>query len=101
MSERVHLVIDGVDKARYQELAAREGKSLSVWLREAAEQRYRAAQGTRALTTPADLDAFFAECDARETGTEPDWSVHKKVIEESMSHGLPATAGPARKRRRR
>jgi hypothetical protein len=100
MSERVHLVIDGADKARYQEVAAREGKSLSVWLREAAEQRYLAAQGTRALATPAHLDAFFAECDARETGTEPDWSVHKKVIEESMSHGLPA-ARPARKGGRR
>lgn len=89
MSDRVHLLIDEGDKARYQEVAAREGKSLSVWLREAAEQRYRAAVGERALRSREELDAFFAECDAREMGREPDWDVHKRVIEESIT-GVPS-----------
>ncbi len=101
VSDRVHLLIDEGDKARYRDVATREGKSLSVWLREAAEQRYRATVGERALSSRADLEAFFAECGARERGTEPDWSLHKRVIEESLGDSLGTGARQPSKRKGR
>ncbi len=39
MSERIHIVVDAADKERYRRQAAREGKTLSDWLREAAAEK--------------------------------------------------------------
>lgn len=69
----------------------REGKSLAAWLRDAAEARIRTASAERDLRSVDDLRSFFEECDERETGTEPDWSEHRKVIERSRRQGLEAT----------
>ena len=101
MSDRVHVLIDEADKERYREIAAREGKSLSVWLREAAEEKYRAAAGARVLTSRGDLESFFDRCDATEVGREPDWAVHRRVIEESIAAGNPPIAAPDRPKRGR
>lgn len=38
--------------------------------------------------TQDDLEDFFASCDAREEGTEPDWEEHLQVIERSRRSGL-------------
>jgi hypothetical protein len=86
------------EKARYQEAARREGKTLSLWLREAAEEKYRASAGKRSLATREELQAFWAECDARHAGEgpEPDWEVHKAHIEAArMSPFNPMTVVPA------
>ena len=91
MTTRVHILIDEADKARYRQQAEREGKSLGAWLREAAEERLRASQEHRSLRTRAELEGFFAECDAREPDREPDWAEHRAVIERSRGQGLEVT----------
>lgn len=78
MTERIHLVLDAAEKERFRRLAARKGKTLSAWVRDAA--RFRAAVEARAgLETEEDLRRFFDECDARESGLEPDWEVVSKA----------------------
>lgn len=88
MAERVHIVLGRAEKERYRQMAAREGKTLSEWLRAAAEER-AARAASRKLETEGALRQFFAECDAREAGRgpEPDWTEHRKTIERSMSSG--------------
>lgn len=87
MTERIHIAVDPIDKDRYRQTAEREGKTLSVWLREAAEEKWRAAEERRGLATREDLEAFFARCRERELGREPDWPSHLAVIEESKTSG--------------
>jgi hypothetical protein len=92
MAERIHIVLSRSEKERYRQMAAREGKTLSEWLRAAADERAaKAAPGK--LDSDEALRAFFAECDAREAGRgpEPDWEEHKKNIERSMSSGATDT----------
>jgi hypothetical protein len=91
MASRIHVLLDEAEKARYRRQAQREGKSLGAWLREAAEDRLRAAAGTRDLRSRAELGQFFAECDRREAGTEPDWHDHRHLIERSRLNGLDVT----------
>jgi hypothetical protein len=91
MATRIHIPIDEADKARYRLQAEREGKSLAGWLREAAEDRIRAAGAVRQLRTVASLESFFRECDERETKPEPDWADHRKVIAQSRTEGLDVT----------
>ena len=77
---RIHFVVKEPDKARYQNQARRENKSLGAWLREAAEEKLATATRSDRFTLN-DLRRFNAECDARETGKqEPDWEVHKRTI---------------------
>lgn len=84
MPERIHLVLSAAEKERYRLAAARVGVSLSEWLRQAAEERAAAEAEAVALETIDQLRAFFAACDARETGTEPDWEVQRELLEASM-----------------
>lgn len=82
MSARIQVLADPSDKARWREQAAREGKSLGAWIREAAEEKYVASRARRRLRTVSDLQRFFAECDAMEgESAEPEWEEHKRVIE--------------------
>ena len=91
MTERIHIVVDRAEKERFRRLAAREGKTLSEWLRDAARERVAAAREAGALETTSGLRSFFAECDARERGQEPDWQVHREVIERSIGEGTAGT----------
>ena len=91
MVSRVHVLLDDAEKARYRAQAAREGKSLGAWLRAAAEDRLRAAAMHRDLRTRGSLEQFFAECDERESGREPDWDEHREVIERSRVGRLDVT----------
>lgn len=84
MKDRIHFVVDPADKERFRQQAAREGKTLSTWLREAAMEKLT-KEGNPDLDSVEELRAFFADCDRREQGTEPDWEEHRKVIERSMS----------------
>lgn len=62
--------------------------SLSGWLRAAAREKLLGS-GPPSLTAVSELRAFFAECDQREAGREPDWDAHRRVIEASKSPGAP------------
>jgi len=90
MSTRVQVVMDEVEREAFRRAAAREGLSLSDWLRRAARERLQAA-GPPRLRSSEDLRAFFEECRARETGSEPDWHEHRAAIEESRASGRPRT----------
>ena len=90
MSTRIHIVVDEEEKERFRRRAARENMSLSAWLRAAARERLGREDGPD-LDTPDRLDAFFAACDEREEGTEPDWADHRRTIERSLSDGNAAT----------
>lgn len=90
MATRIHLVLDETDKARYRSQAAREGKSLGAWLREAADEKLRAAAARADLRDRAELTRFFEACDARETEREPDWEEQKALIARSRTEGLDA-----------
>jgi hypothetical protein len=87
VTERIHLVVDRAEKERFRRLAEREGKTLSAWLRDAANARATASQTDVALNDAAALRAFFAACDQREHGREPDWESHLDVIDRSRSAG--------------
>jgi hypothetical protein len=89
MSDRIHIAVEATDKERYRQIAEREGKTLSVWLREAAEEKWGAAQPRQPLASRADLEAFFDKCDESEPGEEPDWDAHRRVIEESIARSTP------------
>ena len=89
MTDRLHIVVDQAEKERFREVAAREGKTLSEWVRDAAREKAAAAGEGRLLETVEALEAFFSECDAREAGREPDWESHRAVIERSISSGSP------------
>lgn len=86
VTERIHIVVGREEKERFRRLAAREGRSLSDWLREAARER-AAARGEAQLEDEASLRKFFDACDRREEGREPDWEVHREVIERSIGPG--------------
>lgn len=92
MPERIHLVLTREEKELYRRMAVREGKSLSEWLRAAAEER-AAGAAPRRLDSPQALREFFAACDAREAGQgpEPDWEQHEQVIERSTLSGAADT----------
>ena len=87
MTERIHIVVGRDEKERYRQVAARAGKSLSEWVREAAEEKAAAALAERALESADELRAFFEECDRRETGREPDWEAHRATIIGSITGG--------------
>lgn len=84
MPSRIHLIVDREEKERYRRQAEREGKSLSGWLREAARAKLAEASQDRDIETLDELREFFAECDRREQGREPDWPEHRRMIERSM-----------------
>jgi hypothetical protein len=87
VADRLHIVVEAADKERFREIAGREGKTLSEWVRDAAREKAAASDEGRQLGSTDALEAFFAECDARETGREPDWESHRAVIERSVSQG--------------
>jgi len=87
MTDRIHILLGAVDKERFRRLAAREGKTLSAWLRDAARDRAATAEAHEGLETEEELRRFFEACDARESGREPDWEEHEQVIEASKTSG--------------
>ncbi|MDE2852094.1 MAG: antitoxin [Acidobacteriota bacterium] len=88
----MQLLIPDEYRDRFVHQARREGMTLSAWLRAAAHQRLAAGQRSDAFETPGDLEAFFQGCDAIEgPDTEPDWSEHLAVIDESRRRGASST----------
>lgn len=90
MSSRIHVVVQRSEHDAFRARATAEGQSLSEWLRQAGRERLERTQPAR-LTAAEELSRFFAECDARETGVEPDWDQHLTVAASSRRDGLDAT----------
>lgn len=92
MDRRIHFLVAGEDKARYEAQAAREGLSLGAWLREAAEERYRGSKAREPFRAPADVEDFFARWDAAQGGdrpaTEPDWEEQRRLLDASRRGGM-------------
>ena len=66
---RIDFVVTEPNMARYRRQAQREKKSLSAWLREAAEEKLAAATGSGPFALE-DLRRFNAECDTRKRVTK-------------------------------
>lgn len=90
MATRVQIVMDEVERDRFRQAAAREGLTLSDWIRQAARTRLESSRRPR-IGSVEDLRRFFAECDRREEGTEPDWHEHQAVIDQSRAAGRSPT----------
>jgi hypothetical protein len=90
MSTRVQVVMDEMEREAFRRAAAREGLSLSDWLRRAARDRLSSAEPP-GIESVEQLRAFFDACDQREQADEPEWQEHRAVIEESRAQGRPAT----------
>lgn len=87
MTERIHLILDAAEKERFRRLAVREGKTLSAWVRDAARDRAASSEARGGPDTEEELRRFFEACDARESGREPNWEEHERVIETSRTSG--------------
>lgn len=89
---RVQLVMPDADRDRFVAQARREGMSLSAWIRTAARERLETRQRVKLFESPDDVKEFFRRCallDGPET--EPDWSEHLQVMNESRGMGATAT----------
>ncbi len=85
---RVQLVLPDEDRSQYIHQARKEGLTLSAWLRAAAAERLQRKSRVQTFESIADLEAFFTECDKRESGgIEPDWEQHVFVIDEARKRG--------------
>jgi hypothetical protein len=94
--ERIQVLLDPRERELFRRLARQRGLSLSAWLRDAALKQSAAENDVPRLRSVEDLRAFFAECDARESGREPDWEEHLAVLDASKREGLgvPAAETP-------
>lgn len=90
MSSRVQVILDEPDLEAFRRRAEAEGLSLSAWLRQAGRERL-AARPERKFSDVRQLRAFYARCDAREKGREPDWPDHLEVIGRSRRGGASGT----------
>lgn len=81
---RVEVLLDEDEEQRFQRYARRQGISLSAWLREAGNALLK-AQPSPTAANSLDLRVFFAACDARESGREPDWEEHLATMERSKT----------------
>jgi hypothetical protein len=89
--KRVQVLVSEQEKEAFREMAEREGVSLSAWLRKAGLERLAESEQRDRLDSPEKLRAFFAACDERESGAEPDWDDHKRMIEASKRSGASDT----------
>ena len=87
VKERVQVLLDPESRRLFQELATREGLSLSAWLRRAGEERAE-RQRASPIRSVEDLEVFFQECAEREEGVEPDWEDHARTIRRSQRSGF-------------
>jgi hypothetical protein len=83
MRVRVQVLLEPDERERFRREASRRGLTLSAWMRTMVRERLAAEEHGRPLRDRAELRAFFRACDERETGEEPDWGVHRRVLEAS------------------
>jgi hypothetical protein len=93
--ERIQVLLDRDERELFRRLARQRGLSLSAWLRDAALKQSAAESEVPRVRSVEDLRAFFAECDAREVGREPDWEEHLAALDSSRRDGIGvATTAP-------
>ena len=89
---RVQLIMPDADRDRFVDQARREGMSLSAWLRVAARERLETRQRVKLFESPDDVREFFQSCASLDgPETEPDWSEHLRVMNESRAAGATGT----------
>ena len=89
---RVQLVMPDADRDRFVHQARQEGMSLSAWLRAAARERLEKCQSVKLFQSPEDVEEFFRSCASLDgPETEPDWSEHLRVMNESRRTGVTGT----------
>ncbi len=89
---RVQLVVPDADRDRFVDQARREGMSLSAWIRAAARERLETRQRVKLFESPDDVKEFFRYCASLDgPETEPDWSEHLRVMNESRGTGVTGT----------
>lgn len=86
MAVRIQVIVDEAEREAFRAQATAEGASLSEWLRDAGRERLARRQPSQLRNEEA-LRAFFSACDERESGREPDWDEHLRVIERSRGEG--------------
>ena len=84
---RIQVLISPEEREAFRRMALSEGLSLSAWLRQAGLERLAAAQSQGRIESAEQLDEFFRVCDTGQSGREPDWDEHLKVISKSRSSG--------------
>lgn len=89
MSQRIQVVLSDEESALFRNEASVAGLTLSEWVRRAARGWIAATRGRRIIDSAERLEQFFAECDSREQGYEPDWEEQLRVIGESRTDGSP------------
>jgi hypothetical protein len=87
MSVRIQVIINEEELARFKQQAKRNSKSLSAWMRDAANKALQQEEKQKELTSPSELEKFFQECKYSESGNEPDWNEHKRLILEGYHQG--------------
>ncbi len=87
---RIQVILSESEAARLKGQAARDGSSLSAWMREAALSRLEQSGNARTLHNREDLETLFQSCDQRhgELGHEPDWEDHLNILEGSRTKDL-------------
>ena len=88
---RVQVLMQEEEREEFRRMAKRSGISLSAWLRQAGLEVAERQRGESRLDSQQALADFFARCNARELGNEPDWTEHEKVIESSKRSGESGT----------
>ena len=89
---RVQLVMPDADRERFVHQARQEGMSLSAWLRAAARERLEKCQSVKLFQSPENVEEFFRSCASLDgPETEPDWSEHLRVMNESRRTGVTGT----------
>ena len=87
MSVRIQVILDQEEATRFKSQAMKESKSLSAWLRDAGNKMIELNRLQKRLTDPDSLKQFFQKCNERESGVEPDWEDHKRLILGSYQAG--------------
>ena len=89
MSERIQIKVDPIEGERYRQAAAREGKTVSEWIRAAAQEKL-AALGIAAESDLGTVDAFrsfFDETKSHEQERVPAWETDREKIERTGKSG--------------
>ena len=87
MSVRGQVILKEEEATRFKSQALKESKSLSAWLRDAGNKMIEVSREQRRLTDPESLKRFFQKCNQLESGIEPDWEDHKRLILDSYQAG--------------
>jgi len=85
---RIQILLGEQEREEFRRLAKRHGMSLSAWLRDAGREKAAAGGSEQRMDSKRALKDFFAECDQREQGREPDWEEHREVIDRSKRSGV-------------